>query len=96
MRSKLKSVGEWARTVRNKYRLAHIWKLFCSKLEGHIRYFGVSFNIDGVATFVRKAVRILYKWMNRRSQRKSFDWPKFELFMEKFPLPRVKIHHALF
>ena len=96
MRSKLKSVGEWARTVRNKYRLAHIWKLFCSKLEGHIRYFGVSFNIDGVATFVRKAVRILYKWMNRRSQRKSFDWPKFELFMERFPLPRVKIHHALF
>lgn len=96
MRSKLKSVGEWARTVRNKYRLAHIWKLFCSKLEGHIRYFGVSFNIDGVATFVRKAVRILYKWMNRRSQRKSFDWPKFELFMERFPLPKVKIHHALF
>lgn len=96
MRSKLKNVGEWARTVRNRYRLAYIWRLFCSKLEGHIRYFGVSYNYREVETFIFMAVRILYKWLNRRSQRKSFDWEKFNLFMERFPMPKVKIHHVLF
>lgn len=82
MRSKLKNVNEWARLVRNKYRLTYVWNLFCAKLEGHIRYFGVSFNCKRVDTFVRKAVQILFKWLNRRSQRKSFDWEKFELFIK--------------
>ena len=95
MRSKLKNVNEWAKMVRNKYRLSYIWKLFCSKLEGHIRYYGVSFNLGVVVTFVSRAVRILYKWLNRRSQRKSFDWPKFELFMKEHPLPESKVYHSL-
>lgn len=96
MRAKLKNVGEWARTVRNKFRLTQIWEAFCSKLVGHIRYFGVSFNIIAVETFVCQAVKILYKWLNRRSQRKSFNWEQFSLFMEKHPLPTIKIYHSLF
>lgn len=96
MRAKLKNVGEWARTVRNKFRLTQIWEAFCSKLVGHIRYFGVSFNIIAVKTFVCQAVKILYKWLNRRSQRKSFNWEQFRLFMEKHPLPTIKIYHSLF
>lgn len=95
MRSKLKNVNEWARLVRNKHRLSYIWKLFCMKLEGHIRYFGVSFNLKRVSIFINKATRILHKWINRRSQRKSFDWEKFTLFIEKHPLPKVIVHHSL-
>ncbi|MBM3610926.1 MAG: group II intron reverse transcriptase/maturase [Alphaproteobacteria bacterium] len=96
MRSKLKNVNEWARSIRNKYRLKIIWSLFCSKLTGHIRYFGVSFNGKRVATFVDKAVRILFKWLNRRSQRKSFNWEKFRLFVKEHPLPKVQVIHPLF
>ncbi|MDP4155027.1 MAG: reverse transcriptase domain-containing protein [Bacillota bacterium] len=95
MRSKLKNVNEWARLVRNKHRLSYIWRLFCMKLEGHIRYFGVSFNLKRVDIFINKATRILYKWLNRRSQRKSFDWEKFTLFIEKHPLPKAIVHHSL-
>ena len=96
MRSKLKSVNEWARNIRNKFRFAYIWKLFCSKLEGHIRYFGVSFNSKRVEAFIYKATVIMFKWLNRRSQRKSFDWDKFNLFMRAHPLPKIKVYHALF
>lgn len=96
MRSKLKNVNEWARSMRNKHRLAYIWRLFCSKLEGHIRYFGVSFNVRRVEIFVHRAVRTLFKWLNRRSQRKSFNWEKFMLFIEAHPLPKIKVHHSLF
>lgn len=96
IRAKLKNVKEWSRKVRNKYRLKQIWKAFCSKLAGHIQYFGVSFNHRAVQSFILQAARILFKWLNRRSQRKSFDWEKFELFMENHPLPIVKIYHPLF
>jgi RNA-directed DNA polymerase len=96
MISKLKNVNEWARSIRNKYRLSYIWKMFCAKLEGHIRYFGVSFNFEQVRTFMNKAARILFKWLNRRSQRKSFEWGKFNLFIDKHPLPKIKVHHSLF
>jgi len=96
MRSKLKSVNEWARQIRNKYRLSHIWKIFGSKIRGHIQYFGVSFNTERVRYFVNNAVKILFKWLNRRSQRKSFNWEKFNLFVEKNPLPKVKVYHPFF
>lgn len=96
MRSKLKNVNEWARQARNKYRLPLIWMKFCSKLEGHIRYFSVSFNTGRVSQFVHKAVQILFKWLNRRSQRKSFSWEKFALFIKKDPLPKIKVYQSLF
>lgn len=95
-RSKLNRVNEWARQIRDKMPLKQIWERFCSKIRGHIQFYGVSFNGVAVAKFVREAEKILFKWLNRRSQRKSFDWGKFKLFKKKHPLPEVKIYHTLF
>lgn len=46
----------------------------------------------------KKAVGIdgVNKWLNRRSQRKSFNWEKFTLFIDRYPLPKIKIVHRLF
>ena len=96
MRAKLKRVNEWSRSVRSRYRLIQIWETFCAKLQGHIGYYGVSFNVDCVNSFVDKAVKILYKWLNRRSQKKSFDWDKFKLFLRRYPPPRARVVHSLF
>lgn len=95
-RAKLKRVNEWARKVRNKQSLKEIWETLGSKLRGHIQYYGVSFNSKSVGSFVHQTKRIMFKWLNRRSQRKSFDWTSFMLFVNKFPLPAVKIHHKMF
>lgn len=95
-RSKLNKVKDWAKQVRNQESLGTIWKTFCSKLRGHVQYYGVSFNSKTVQRFLKAAESILFKWLNRRSQRKSFDWEKFRLFKEKHPLPEAKVHHKLF
>ena len=71
LRAKLKSVNAWCRTIRSRYPLNYIWAVYCAKLRGHIQYYGVSFNTRAVHTFLVKATRILYKWLNRRSQRRS-------------------------
>ena len=95
-RSKLKNVNEWGRKVRNKYPQAIIWKIFRQKLDGHIRYYGVSHNIKAVNNFRDKARKILFKHLNRRSQRRSCNWEKFERYENLFPLPKARICHALF
>lgn len=96
IRVKLKRVNQWARSVRSQYRLAEIWRMFRAKLEGHIRYYGVSYNRAHVSKFLQAATRILFKWLNRRSQRKSFDWEQFNEFLKANPLPKVRIYHTLF
>ncbi|GDX39622.1 group II intron reverse transcriptase/maturase [Methylocystaceae bacterium] len=95
-RSKLTKVAEWAKGIRNKAKLGDIWKIFCSKLRGHVQYYGVSFNGKMVENFLYEASKIIFKWLNRRSQRKSFSWEKFSLYVEAHPLPTVKIVHRLF
>lgn len=94
--SKLKRVSEWAEKNRHRYGMMEMWSRFRAKLKGHIQYYGVSFNIENVKTFLHQATRIVFKWLNRRSERKSFTWEKFSRFMELFPLPKAKVCHALF
>ena len=73
IRAKLVRVKEWARNIRNLKKLTQIWNIFRAELRGHINYYGVSHNYASVRRFCRQAVKILFKWLNRRSQRKSFD-----------------------
>ena len=96
LRMKLKRVSEWAKEARHKYKLKALWRIFCSKLRGHIQYYGISFNIRYVIRFLEATKRILFKWLNRRSGRKSFNWERFNVFLQANPLPKAKVHHALF
>jgi RNA-directed DNA polymerase len=95
-RSKLKKVNGWCRKIRNQYKLKEIWKRFCIKLAGHVQYYGVSFNSNRVSVFCKHAIQLFFKWINRRSQRRSITWEKFKLFMKKYPPPRARICHRLF
>lgn len=96
LRAKLKRVGDWAKRVRNRQPLKQIWVVFQAKLRGHIQYYGVSHNGKALNEFVYQATRIMFRHFNRRSQRKSFTWEQFNRFRAAYPLPPVKIHHALY
>lgn len=96
MRSKLNKVKEWIKKVKDTIPLKQIWKTFTAKLRGHVNYYGVSHNAEQVSTFLNGAKRIVFKWLNRRSQRKSFTWEQFAKYMTTHPLPTVKIVHKLF
>jgi len=93
---KLKAVTQWCKENRSAYRLSKLWKIFILKIRGHIQYYGVSHNFESVSNFVHEARRIFFKWINRRSQKKSFDWNRFVQFEKAFPLPQAKIVHRLF
>ena len=64
------------------------------KLRGHYAYYGVSDNHRGLVRFYREATKLLYKWLNRRSQRRSYQWAEFKQLLQRFPLPLpcVRVH----
>lgn len=95
-RTKLQRIKTWFREKRNEVPTVALWKTFCAKLRGHAQYYGVSHNCRRVEEFIAQARRIAFKWLNRRSQRRSFDWSKFERFLKVYPLPKVKVCHKLF
>lgn len=94
--AKLKKAKQWISGVKDRYTMKVIWVELCRRLEGHIQYYGVSFNVDRVRTFIHMVTEIVFKWLNRRSQRKSFTWEKFELFIKAHPLPRARVCHKLY
>ena len=96
MKAKLANVKTWVRENRFEGGILSIWNDFRRKLQGHIVYFGVTNNCESVVEFLYQARRIFYKWMNRRSQKKSPNWEQFNLFVKQYPMPRAKIYHQLY
>lgn len=96
LRVKLKRVNIWCNANRHEYRLVELWQKLCLKLQGHIHYYGVSFNSSAVNRFIQAATRIFFKWINRRRQRKSLSNDQIKQFLEQFPAPTVRVYHRLF
>ena len=70
---KLKETKEWLKQIRNKLRLKERWPVLKSKLTGHYNYFGISGNYRCLQQFYNKIFLIVFKWINRRSQKKSMN-----------------------
>jgi len=60
------------------------------KLIGHYNYYYVRGNSRAVWSFYCEVIKDAKKWLNRRSQRKSYTWEKFKRVLEytKIPVPK--------
>lgn len=65
----------------------NIWKLTTMKLKGHYAYYGFVTNLAKLNHFYHSVKTALFKWLNRRSQRKSFSGNRFQSYLQRFPLP---------
>jgi RNA-directed DNA polymerase len=96
MRSKLKKFKEWIKSVRT-WEEAAIWKRYKMKLDGHIQYFGVTFNSEGIKRFYYETLMLMCKWLNRRSQRRSYtEGALWNRVMNVYPQPVLRIYWSLF
>jgi RNA-directed DNA polymerase len=95
-RQKMEAVNQWLKRVRNQVTLAEWWKVFRLKLIGHYRYYGISGNMQALRKFSRESSALAYKWINRRSQKKSFTYAQYCKFKKYNPLPEPKIYHLTY
>ena len=76
-----KAVGEfteWIKTDRNSKPTGEILKLVNAKLKGHFNYFGYWCNRHYLSLYYFEVTKVLFKWLNRRSQKRSFDGETFK------------------
>ena len=95
-RMKCKDMNNWLRKIRNFRKAKEWWPILQAKLRGHYQYYGVSGNMQSLKRFYTLTLRMTLKWLNRRSQRKSFSWKMFYKYSEHYPLPMPKIVHNLY
>ncbi|WP_233641029.1 hypothetical protein [Wolbachia endosymbiont of Drosophila innubila] len=46
--------------------------------------------------FYRPVTKLAFKWINRRSQKKSMDWEQFIHYLKVNPLPKPKVYVSLY
>lgn len=95
-RKKCRELNEWLRAVRNRCSVKEWWSVLKAKLQGHYQYYGISGNSRTLWKFYRLVLRMVWKWLNRRSQRHSFKWSEFWDYLRHYPLPEPRIVHRMY
>jgi len=95
-RQGMKEMNQWLKDVRNQVELKEWWEVLKLKLIGHFRYYGISGNMRKIRAFYKRTIRLAFKWINRRSQKRSYNWEQFQRFLRFNPLPVPKIYHLTY
>ena len=61
-------------------------------LVGYYHYYGLTDNSKSMADMRYQVIRMLFYWLNRRSQRKSYAWEEFNKLLETFPIKQPRIY----
>lgn len=90
LRKSLKNFTDWCKANRH-LRLEELFKKLNAKLRGYYNYYGVIGNSASLMEFFKHATRILFKWLNRCSQHRSYTWRGFQELIEFFIIERPRV-----
>lgn len=77
---------DWIKNNRHK-RIRKIIDQLNVKLRGYYNYYGVRCNFDKLEEMLAIVKKLLFKWLNRRSQKRSFNWEEFTAKLKRnYPL----------
>jgi hypothetical protein len=85
----------WLKRARTQP-IKKIWKAMARKLQGHYNYYGVSGNFDTIKCYYEQSRALTFKWLNRRSQKRSWSWEQFKVYLDKHPLPKPKVTYEIY
>lgn len=93
LRNSLKLMDEYIRNNRHSPLLMIGVK---RKMVGYLNYYSINDNQRRISQFVYIVSRMLFKWLNRRSQKRSVNWVKLTQILERLKFPKPIIQHDLF
>lgn len=88
----MQNVKEWCKKFRS-LKLKVFMKKLNEKMTGYYNYFAVRGNHKSITDFYYSVIRIVFKWLNRRSQKRSYNWDTFKEMLKAYPLPKPRIVH---
>jgi RNA-directed DNA polymerase len=91
----LHKFADWARKARCVMRKGEMLRLAKVRVVGHLNYYAVTDNSEQCSNYVFYATRILFKWLNRKSQRRTYTWAGFNQALARLEWPRPSIRKDL-
>lgn len=76
-RSKLKELNVWLKRSRSWMKTKDILTRSVQIVKGYLNYYAITDNVPRCANFVYQFRKLLYKWLNRQSQKRSYTWESF-------------------
>ena len=95
-RQKCKELNQWLKSIRNLIPTKEWWKILGAKLRGHYQYYGVSGNYPRISKYYQIAIRLVHKWLNRRSQKSRMNWNNLNKYLTHYQLPKPSIRHNFY
>jgi group II intron reverse transcriptase/maturase len=88
----LRKFTDWAIKARNVLKKGKMIRQARTRVVGHLNYYAITDNSGRCSYYVYCATRILFKWLNRKSQRKAYTWENFRkaLAWAKWPTPSIR------
>ena len=88
----LRDFTQWAQSARKVLSKGAMLRGAKRRVQGHLSYYAVTDNSRMCTTYHYHATRILYKWLNRKSQRRSYTWDGFNQALDwiKWPKPVIR------
>jgi RNA-directed DNA polymerase len=83
-------VKEWIKDQRHQ-KLRQTMRTLRSKLQGTWNYYGLIGNSRRMKLLYDETCRSLYKWLNRRSQKRSLTWAGLQRTLKRFQVPPPRI-----
>ena len=65
------------------------------RITGHLNYFAITDNSEQCLNYVYFATKVLFKWLNRKSQRKAYTWSGYCHVLEWVGWPKPNIRKDL-
>jgi RNA-directed DNA polymerase len=90
LRDSLKRFTEWCKKKCRRSQ-KDLFRELNAKLRGYYNYYGVNGNYRSLNQFFQSAMRILFKWLNRRSQRRSYNWAGFRELLQHYQVEQPRI-----
>jgi RNA-directed DNA polymerase len=90
LRASMANFTDWIKKARHQ-KTGRIFSTLNSKYRGYWNYYGVIGNSASLQRFFYTTQRLLFKWLNRRSQRRSYTWDGFNALVNYFEVERPRI-----
>lgn len=86
----MKSITQWIKENRHR-KLSELMVGLRQRLDGFCNYFGLAGNGAGVSKYYAHALHSLFKWLNRRSQRRSCNWDKLKQILSVYEVRKPRL-----
>jgi len=91
----LRAFTDWARRARHVLTKGEMLRQARTRVQGHLNYYAITDNGQRCNFFVYRTKQILFKWLNRKSQRKAYTWASFNQVLAWLAWPKPSIRKDL-